>query len=478
MSKRNFKLDPPESLFLSILGSLIVRPALFYDINDKLQPFMFPEHMQPIADVVWDFCGKGQPFTVGELIVKTGESELIQKVITSRQDEALLSSTRTVSESYLAKHHLESMQRASIRLGNGDNYREVIAEMEGEIKTLESFITPHDNFASIVDRVYNLSREIREGITTKMGISTGFKDLDRLIGGWQPGQYCLICARPFVGKTTLMLQHVLIYAASGIPSAFFSLELPKEMITLNAIAAIARIPRKKLMNPDKHTLTQAEWDHFTLVKDKIKEWPLFLRDSKDLRGSAIVARDEMIGLANNEGCRLFGIDYIQLFRAHTRRQSRNYELEDISRELNEGTKLSNATSLIGSQLHRGVENRKNKRPKMSDLRDSGTLEQDADLIALLYRDDRYFEHDDQGNYLRGNPKVLLPVNVMEANIPKNRMGETTGKVYRKMERGLLQEYYLDNDFPTVKDEPIDNSRQLPEEKTDLFSPVKNDELPF
>lgn len=230
------------------------------------------------------------------------------------------------------------------------------------------------------------------GIT---GLPTGFKDLDRLTSGLQPSDLILVAARPSMGKTAFTLniaQHVALREKKAV--AFFSLEMSKEQLVQRMICAEAAIDSAKLRIGD---LADSDWPKLVNACNRLYEAPLFIDDTAGITVAQM--RSKARRLKIEHGLRLIVIDYLQLMQGSGGKNSENrqQEISEISRSLKALARELNVPIIALSQLSRGVEARQSKKPMLSDLRESGSLEQDADIVSFLYREDYYNPETDNKN---------------------------------------------------------------------------------
>jgi replicative DNA helicase len=223
------------------------------------------------------------------------------------------------------------------------------------------------------------------------GVPTGFIEFDRRTAGLQPADLIIIAGRPSMGKTAFSLniaQHVGIQV--GRPVAIFSLEMSKEQLVLRMLCAEARIDSSKLRTG---FLSREDWPRLTKAAGTLSEARIYIDDtpaqsSLDIRAKARRLRAELDDLA------LIVIDYLQLMQGRLRSENRQQEISEITRALKALAKELQVPVVALSQLSRAVEQRKPPRPQLSDLRESGAIEQDADVVALIYRDELYDENSD------------------------------------------------------------------------------------
>jgi replicative DNA helicase len=221
-----------------------------------------------------------------------------------------------------------------------------------------------------------------DGLT---GIPTGFADLDRLTNGFHGGQMIVIAARPAVGKSTLGLDIARSAAIHHkLPSVIFSLEMGRNEITMRLLSAEARIP---LQNMRKGTMREEDWTRLARTMGDVSDAPLFIDDSPNM--SLMEIRAKCRRLKQKHGLKLVIVDYLQLMTSGKRVESRQQEVSEFSRALKLLAKELEVPVIALSQLNRGPEQRTDKKPQMSDLRESGSIEQDADMVILLHREDMY-----------------------------------------------------------------------------------------
>jgi len=223
------------------------------------------------------------------------------------------------------------------------------------------------------------------------GVETGFTDLDHLTSGFQPSDLIILAARPSMGKTSFALDIARFAALHRKTStAIFSLEMSKEQLGLRMLCAEARINSSKLRTG---YIARTDWPKLTAAAGRLSDAKMFIDDSPALSSLDVRARARR--LAAEQGLGLIIIDYLQLMHGRGQTESRQLEVSEISRSLKALAKEINVPILALSQLSRAVESRTDKRPMLSDLRESGSIEQDADVVAFIYRDEVYNPEGDQ-----------------------------------------------------------------------------------
>ncbi len=217
------------------------------------------------------------------------------------------------------------------------------------------------------------------------GVPTGFAELDELTNGLHGGQMVVVAARPAVGKSTIALDFARSASIKhGLTSAIFSLEMSKTEITMRLLSAEARIPLNHMRNGK---MNDDDWNKLVRKMGEVSEAPLFIDDSPNLTMMEIRAKARR--LKQRHDLRFIIIDYLQLMTSGKKVESRQLEVSEFSRQIKLLAKELDVPVIAVSQLNRGSEQRTSKRPMLSDLRESGSIEQDADMVILLHREDIY-----------------------------------------------------------------------------------------
>jgi len=233
------------------------------------------------------------------------------------------------------------------------------------------------------------------------GVPSGFKELDRLTAGFHASDLIIVAGRPSMGKTALCL-NISQYAAieKRIPVAIFSLEMSKEQLVIRMLCSEAQVEGTRLRTG---FLTESDWPKLTLAAGNLSDAPIFIDDSAAI--SVLELRAKARRLKGEHGLGMLIIDYLQLMKGRTRVESRQQEISEISRSLKALAKELNIPVIAVSQLSRKTEERTGNRPQLSDLRESGAIEQDADLILFLYRDEVYNRSEDNPN--KGKAELII-----------------------------------------------------------------------
>ena len=265
---------------------------------------------------------------------------------------------------------------------------------------------------------------------TVTGVPTSFTELDHLTSGFQEGELTIIAARPSMGKTALSLNMALSACLEGRKVAFFSLEMAKDQVLMRLFSLAGKVPLSHLKNGQ---IASDEWDNLVYAGSRLSKIDFFVDDSSFLSPFELRSRARRMKL--QKGLDLLFVDYLQLMGLKESMESREREVSEISRLLKAIAKELKIPVVALSQLNRGVEGRSNRRPLLSDLRESGSIEQDADVIMMLYRED-YYNNESK----KGQAELILN---------KQRNGPT-GVVHLKWEPQLGS---FENYVPIVEESP-------------------------
>lgn len=264
--------------------------------------------------------------------------------------------------------------------------------------------------------------KVEGGIT---GVRTGYVDIDKRFLGMQPAEVIILAARPSMGKTALAMNIVERVCAAGVPSLVFSLEMDSGQLTERLASGLANLDSRKLRTG---RLIGDDWKDLQNAFEKIARWPMEIVDTTaptidEIRGKARRWRSDRSRFTNHEHG-LIVVDYLQLARGATKGRSREQEVSEVSAGLKAMAKELRCPVLALAQLNRGVEGREGHRPNLSDLRESGAIEQDADVIAFLHRPERYAKEGDDLRAMAGRAELI---------VAKHRSGEpgTVALTFRK-----------------------------------------------
>ncbi len=243
--------------------------------------------------------------------------------------------------------------------------------------------------SKLIDHSIDFLEEKQKNKSLVTGVPTGFTLIDNLTSGLQNSDLIILAARPSMGKTALALNIARNAAVdAGVPVAVFSLEMSKEQLSLRLLCAEARIDSSRLRSG---FFSMEDWERLTDAAGVLTNAPIFIDDSASLSAMEVRAKARRLKMDKNIG--LIVIDYLQLMQGRVGAERRDLEISEISRALKALAKEINLPVIALSQLNRMLEQRNDKRPRLSDLRESGALEQDADVVAFIYRDEVYNKED-------------------------------------------------------------------------------------
>lgn len=290
---------------------------------------------------------------------------------------------------------------------NGSPVVETVAAAEATLRNLTITadappVSMSESLSTYLDKIEE--RRAHQGAV--VGIPTGYLDLDRLTGGIVPSNLVLVAGRPGTGKTSFMLQAARHAAGKGHPTAVFSLEMSRDELNERLVAAESRVSTDKLRSG---RLSQDEYGRVADALGRLADLPLYLDDRASLTVAGL--HSKVRRLIGRHGIEMVVVDYLQLLHWHNKTKDRVAEVSEISRGLKEMAGEFGVALLAGSQLNRLSEARQDKRPQLADLRESGTLEQDANVVVLLHRDDLH------------NPKSTRK-DIADVLVAKNRSGAT------------------------------------------------------
>ena len=287
----------------------------------------------------------------------------------------------------------------------GEDVQELIDHTEQQIFSLsENQIS--DGFESLEAVMGEALEQIENAHnrdSSVSGVETGFADLNESTSGWQKGDLIIIAARPSVGKTALALTLTRNAAVdTNVGVAVFSLEMSKMQLAQRLLSAETRVDLHKLRTG---RLRDDDWMHLTRNVGRLAQAPIYIDDTPGI--SVLEARSKSRRLHREHGIGLIIVDYLQLMSSHVRTQSREQEISNISRGLKGLAKELDVPVIALSQLSRAVESRTDRRPQLSDLRESGSIEQDADVVMFIYRPDIYGLKSPDGASLEGIAEIII-----------------------------------------------------------------------
>lgn len=393
--------QPPQDLLAeqSVIGGMLLSKDAIADVVESIRQddFYRPAH-QSIFAAILELYGRGEPadlVTVSAELQRQGElsriggvtylHSLVSKVPTAASASyyadivaeksvlrrLVIAGTRIVNEGYTAQGTLDEIVNRA---------QAAIYDVTSD-KTSEDYLRLSEVMTATLDEIEAIGS--RGGAF--VGVPTGFADLDALTNGLHAGQMIVVAARPAMGKSTVGLDFARSASIHNkLTSAIFSLEMSRSEIAMRLLSAEAQIPlhhmRSGKMNED-------DWKRLAKHMSRVSEAPLFIDDSPNLTMMEIRAKCRRLKQQND--LKLVIIDYLQLMSSGKKVESRQQEVSDFSRSMKLLAKELEVPVIAISQLNRGPEQRTDKRPMISDLRESGSIEQDADIVMLLHREDAY-----------------------------------------------------------------------------------------
>ncbi len=440
---------PPHNLEaeMAVIGSVLVDREIMGTVGEIVRPSDFYAHVhETIFAVLMELFDKGQPLDKIAVAEALRTRDALDRVGGLPYINALMDTVQTAgSAAYYAKivrekATLRSLIHAGTQItqlgyeaeedvsGALDQSEQIVYSI-GDRQISGAFVPVNrlmkDAFEHI-DRLFHMRGD-------RTGLTAGFNDIDQMTTGFQPGNFIILAARPGMGKTSFALNMAVAAAReANAPCAFFSLEMSNDELVQRLICSEARISMHDMR---RGHIKPHQWEDISRAMGSLNELPIYLDDSGGLSVSEVRSRCRR--LKSTSGLSAVFIDYLQLLRPGvlSKNANRNEELSEICRTLKVTAKDLGVPIVALAQLNRGVESRTDKRPMLSDLRDSGSLEQEADMVAFLFRDGYY------------NPEGPEP-DVTEFIIAKHRNGPT-GMVRLRFQKEytLFVPYGDDSHYP-------------------------------
>jgi len=413
----NPKMVPPQNLEAeqAVLGTILLQDKSLVKIIEILEPDDFYRDAHKII-----FRGMLQLFDHREphdLITLTNLLSDQNKLDLVGGPAYLASLTDVIPFSGTLVHHANIIRQKSILRRLIQTSNEVAARCYQEQDDIDALVDEAEqtifeiasskktqgfqSMAKIVPRAFERIEKLFERKEHVTGVATGFHDLDHMTAGLQPSDLIILAGRPSMGKTALamnMVQHAAI--VDKLPVAVFSLEMSMDQLALRMLCSIGRIDSQRIRTG---RLKPRDWPNLTRATGMLSDAPIFIDDSPAM--SVLEMRAKARRLKSEHDLGMVVIDYLQLMRGRGNIENRAQEISEISRSLKAMAKELNVPVIALSQLNRSLESRPDKRPKLSDLRESGAIEQDADVIVFIYRDEVYRPAEDNPN--RGIAEIIV-----------------------------------------------------------------------
>ncbi|WP_246462311.1 replicative DNA helicase [Trueperella pecoris] len=399
VSSASFDRIPPQDIEAerSVLGGMMINKDAIADVLEilKAEDFYRPAHSL-VYSAVLDLFSRGEPadaITVAAEIARRGE---LERVGGRTYIFDLVNGVPTAANSGYYAHIVreQAQLRSLIEVGtritqlgyttDGADVAELLNMAQAEVFNMTESRTKND-YATFREIIPGLVEELetnasRDGAVA--GLATGFHDLDAVLNGLRPGQMVIVAARPGMGKTTIAMdfcRHIAF--RENKPVAFFSLEMGRTELAMRVLAAESEVPLGALISGD---IRQNQWERISRTIERIADGPLFVDDSPNLTMMEIRAKSRRMRQQNH--IELIVIDYLQLLTSGGRSpESRQQEVSEFSRSIKLLAKELGVPIIAIAQLNRNPEQRNDKTPQVSDLRESGSLEQDADVVMLINR---------------------------------------------------------------------------------------------
>ena len=415
---------PPQDMVAeqSVLGGMMLSKDAIADVVEVLRggDFYRPAH-EMIFEAIIDLYGRGEPADVVTISDQLTKTQQLQRVGGPAYLHNLAQAVPTaanaafyadiVRERAVLRRLVEAGTKI-VQLGHtaDGEVDAIVNEAQAEIYGVAENRNTTD-YARLSEILAPTIEEIEVNAAndgTLSGIPTGFRDLDDLTHGFHGGQLIVIAARPAMGKSVLALDFSRSAAVThGMTTAFFSLEMSRVELTMRLLAAESQVLFGDLRKGS--SLKDEDWEKMARAMDKLEQAPLFIDDAPNL--SLMEIRAKCRRLKQRENLKMVVVDYLQLLMSGKRVESRQQEVSEFSRTLKLLAKELDVPIVALSQLNRGSEQRPDKRPQVSDLRESGAIEQDADMVMLLHRPEVYDKETERA----GEADII---------VAKNRNGAT------------------------------------------------------
>lgn len=411
---KNLKV-PPHSLEAerAVLGGVMLDNGRWDSVDEVVasSDFYRPQH-QLIFDAMRFLAEDNQPLDVVTVSTRLQHSGALEKagsaIYIAEIAEETPGASNVVAYAKIVRERstLRQLLGAANRIAesafnpDGQTTADLVNSAEAEIFRISEGDMKEGGPQPVIPLLAAAVKKVETLFTSRKpitGLETGFVDLDRMTAGLQMSDLVIIAARPSMGKTALSIniaEHAVMSEGEGAV-LFFSMEQPADQIVMRMLSSLGRIDQTRMRTGD---LQDEDWERFTSAVSQLKDKQLFVDDSPALSPIEVRTRARRVARDAGGKLKLIVVDYMQLMRGSSEKsENRTNEISEISRSLKAIAKEMNCPLIALSQLNRALESRENKRPVMSDLRESGAIEQDADVILFIYRDEVYYpESEDKG----------------------------------------------------------------------------------
>jgi replicative DNA helicase len=466
----------------AVLSSILFNPEELEDVLGVLKPkdFYLPAHKK-IFEVMVKLHNDDMPideeFIRKRVDTKDVDDSILLEILSANPITNTLAYVREIKDGSV-KRELASLATTikKVAIEEEMSANEALDTIQGELYKIstDSATSELKDMQTVTgDTLSYIEKMKKMGNKHLIGETTGFEALDRRTTGFNAGDLIIIAARPAMGKTALVLNMALKNVEQGKGVIFFSLEMPAEQLMLRMLAAKTSIP---LQNLRKGDLDDQQWSNLSGAFDDLNTKKLFVDDGGSININQLRARVRKLAQNESNNIRLVIIDYLQLMQG-TGNKDRHQEVSDISRGLKMLAREMKIPIIALSQLNRGLENRPDKRPMLSDLRESGAIEQDADIIMFVYRDDVYKERDEARKEKEAKDKgedykskfINKPEEEAEVIIGKQRNGPI-GTVKLNFQKALTRFVDKENDHNHAPIEMIFETIADPQKETSIDMP--------
>ncbi len=400
---------PPQNIEaeMSVLGAMFIDAEAIDHAIEILRPeYFYDSRHQNIFQVILDLSSRNHPvdlISVSDALEKNGQLDFVGGKTYLMQLQEMVPTAANVeyySKIVKEKALLRELIRSATEIvqegleSDGDA-KQIIEDAEkrifeiGQSQISKRAVPINEIINSTIETIEMLSQR-KEAIT---GLATGFRDFDKKTAGLQPSDLIIIAGRPSMGKSAFagsICEHVAVHLKKGV--AIFSLEMSKEQLVQRMLCSQAMVELSRVRNG---YLSGEDWSKLTLAAGKLSESPIFIDDAPGQTVLEIRAKARRLKMKHDIS--LIVIDYLQFIQSAKRAENRQQEISEISRSLKALARELRVPVIAVSQLSRQVEQRTGNRPQLSDLRESGAIEQDADVVVLLFREDYYKETEENKN---------------------------------------------------------------------------------
>ncbi|MFW5721645.1 MAG: replicative DNA helicase [Bacteroidota bacterium] len=433
---KNLQLIDPKLLphnseaEMAAISCLLIRPSVFNLIVDVLDPddFFYVEHKN-IFSAIMELHNNGEKVDVATVYHKLEEKQQTENLPPEYLSEILdyvMHPTNITAHAKIIREHSQRRKLAKFStdlltrtLNIQEDVEGLFNESQNQLLDLNKNIN-EGQIVAVEEYAVDWLEEYlksKENLGALRGLPTGYQELDRLLGGFRTSDFITLAARPSMGKSTLMMNLVMNMAASSYPGLIFSLEMPKDQLIKKAISYISEINLSNIFNG---TTNKEEDQKIIKATEKLHSQNFYIDDRPDLE--ILQLRSIARKYKRLHNIQYVVVDYLQLLKCADYHSNREREISTISNNLKAMAKELQIPVIALSQLNRKLEERKDKRPLLADLRESGSIEQDSDVVLFIYRDEVYNQREDNPN--KDKAELIIakqrngPIGVINMNFNK------------------------------------------------------------